>query len=137
MTMNTDPSFFPNLLFVYGTLRRNCSSGAHQQYLAGAEFIANARVHGKLYRVSYYPALAITDSGWVQGEVYRLRDQQQLARLDAYEECSYPALPEQEYQRCLIQAETTSGECFNAWVYAYQRPLDNLPLIASGDFLNP
>lgn len=125
-----------NLLFVYGTLRRDCPSGAHQQYLSGAEFIARAQVRGKLYRVSYYPALALTGSEWVQGEIYRLRDEQQLAQLDAYEECTYPALPDQEYQRCLIEAESIKGELFNAWVYAYQRPLDNLPLIASGDFLN-
>lgn len=126
-----------NLLFVYGTLRRDCPSGAHQQYLSGAEFIASAQVRGKLYRVSYYPALALSGSEWVQGEIYRLRDGQQLAQLDAYEECSYPALPDQEYQRCLINAESIKGELFNAWVYAYQRPLDNLPLIVSGDFLNP
>ncbi len=137
MTMNTDPSFFPNLLFVYGTLRRDCSSGAHQKYLSDAEFVTNAQVRGSLYRVSYYPALAINDSGWVQGEIYRLRDSQQLAQLDAYEECTYPALPAQEYQRCLIQAQSSKGDCFNVWVYAYQRSLNNLPLIASGDFLNP
>jgi gamma-glutamylcyclotransferase (GGCT)/AIG2-like uncharacterized protein YtfP len=135
--MNTDLSLATNLLFVYGTLRRNCPSGAHQKYLAGAEFVANAQVRGSLYRVSYYPALAVDGKGWVQGEIYRLKDKHQLALLDTYEECTYPALPEQEYQRCLIQAESFTGECFTVWVYAYQHPLDNLPLIASGDFLNP
>jgi gamma-glutamylcyclotransferase (GGCT)/AIG2-like uncharacterized protein YtfP len=96
-------------------------------------------VRGKLYRVSYYPALVIGDthSYTVKGEIYRLSNSQQLTTLDAYEECSYPALPGQEYQRCLIQAEVSNGELFNTWVYAYQRRLDNLPLIESGDFLNP
>lgn len=135
--MNSHLLFAPDLLFVYGTLRRACPGGAHQKYLAGAEFIANARVRGTLYRVSYYPALAINDSGWVQGEIYRLCDKQQLALLDAYEECTWPALPGQEYQRCLIQAEVASGERLDTWVYAWQHPLDNLPLISSGDFLNP
>ncbi len=131
MAMKTD------LLFVYGTLRRECPSGAHQQYLSGAEFIAHARVRGQLYRVSHYPALALNADGWVQGEIYRLCDAQQLAQLDAYEECTFPALPEQEYQRCLIQAEPDKGESCCVWVYAYQQSLQNLPLIASGDFLNP
>lgn len=126
-----------DLLFVYGTLRRDCPNGAHPQYLAGAEFITSAQVRGKLYRVSYYPALVLDDGGWVQGEIYRLQNEQQLARLDAYEECTYPALPEQEYQRCVIHAQTANGETFKVWVYAWQRPLENLPLIASGDFLNP
>ncbi len=126
-----------DLLFVYGTLRRACPTGAHHIYLSGAEFIAPAQIRGRLYRVSYYPALELNAEGWVQGEIYRLRDEQQLAQLDAYEECTYPALPEQEYQRCLIQAEAANGQNYKAWVYAYQRPLHDLPPIASGDFLTP
>lgn len=126
------------LLFVYGTLRRACPTGAHQRYLAGAEFIANARVQGRLYRVSYYPALVLDHhAGWVQGEIYRLRDTEQLAALDTYEECTYPALPEQEYQRCSARVQLEDGSTVEVWLYAYQRPLADLPVIASGDFLNP
>jgi gamma-glutamylcyclotransferase (GGCT)/AIG2-like uncharacterized protein YtfP len=126
-------------LFVYGTLRRDCPTGAHQKYLADAEFVSTANVRGKLYQVSYYPALVIGDTHacTVKGEIYRLSNSQQLTALDAYEECSYPALHDQEYQRCLIQAEASNGELFNTWVYVYQGRLDNLPLIESGDFLNP
>ncbi len=128
-----------DLLFVYGTLRRDCPTGAHQKYLADAEFVCTANVRGKLYQVSYYPALVIDDTRpyTVKGEIYRLSGSWQLTALDAYEECSYPALPGQEYRRCLIQAEVGNGGLVNAWVYAYQRCLDNLPLIESGDFLNP
>lgn len=129
------------LLFVYGTLRRACASGAHQQYLAGAEFIAHAQVRGKLYQVSYYPALVLecdaATSTWVTGEIYRLTGAAQLRALDAYEECAYPAHPEQEYQRITCTATTDTGALLRAWVYAYQRPITQLPLIASGDFLNP
>lgn len=130
----------PDLLFVYGTLRRNCPGGAHQQYLAGARFIANARVRGRLYQVSYYPALVLgsdQENSWVTGEVYRLAGVAQLQMLDVYEECDYPALPEQEYQRRLCDLVTDAGETIQAWIYAWQRPVSGLPLIASGDFLNP
>lgn len=125
-------------IFVYGTLRRACATGAHQTYLAGAESIDNAKVRGNLYRVSYYPALVLDDSAdWVVGEVYRLTSDEQLRRLDVYEECTYPSLPEQEYQRKKINLITEAGIALSAWVYSYQRASEGLELIVSGDFLNP
>ena len=126
------------LIFVYGTLRRACSTGAHQLYLGDAEFVCRATVKGQLFRVSYYPALVLdTSAGQVVGEVYQLTSAAQLERLDNYEECSYPALPEQEYQRLQVPVQTEAGEYLSAWVYAYQRTSESLALIASGDFLNP
>lgn len=123
-------------LFVYGTLRAGANGDAHQRYLNGARFIARARIQGLLYQVSYYPALVLDNTaGWVQGEVYRLASPAQLAALDAYEECTYPALPGQEYQRCEVAVMTEHGAELSAWVYAWQHPIAGLRLIASGDFL--
>ena len=125
-------------IFVYGTLRRACSTGAHHIYLAGAEFIDDAKVRGNLYRVSYYPALVLDDSaGHVIGEVYRLISSDQLLRLDAYEECTYPSQPDQEYQRKKVAVITASGKSLKAWIYSYQHPIAGLEIIANGDFLNP
>lgn len=125
-------------IFVYGTLRRACSTGAHQIYLAGAEFIDDAKVRGNLYRVSYYPALVLDGSaGHVIGEVYRLISSDQLLRLDAYEECTYPSQPDQEYQRKKVAVMTASGKSLTAWIYSYQHPIAGLEIIANGDFLNP
>lgn len=125
-------------IFVYGTLRRACTTGAHQTYLAGAEFIDNAKVRGNLYRVSYYPALVLDNSaGQVIGEVYRLNSPGQLLRLDTYEECTYPSQPNQEYQRKKVDVVTVTGTVMSAWVYSYQYPIKDLEKIASGDFLNP
>jgi gamma-glutamylcyclotransferase (GGCT)/AIG2-like uncharacterized protein YtfP len=127
-----------DFLFVYGTLRRDCVTGAHDRYLAGAQFIAKACVRGWLYRVSYYPALVLDEEAdWVQGEIYCLRDAQQLHELDVYEGCTFPSKPEQEYQRQLIDVSITGQSDIRCWIYTYQHPLDNLPVIASGDFLNP
>lgn len=125
-------------IFVYGTLRRACTTGAHQTYLAGAEFIDNAKVRGNLYRVSYYPALVLDNSaGQVIGEVYRLDSPGQLLRLDTYEECTYPSQPNQEYQRKKVDVVTSAGTMMSAWVYSYQYSIKGLEKIASGDFLNP
>jgi gamma-glutamylcyclotransferase (GGCT)/AIG2-like uncharacterized protein YtfP len=125
-------------VFVYGTLRRACMTGAHATYLAGARFIDNAKINGSLYRVSYYPALVVDEStAWVIGEVYQLVATEQLIALDAYEECTYPALPGQEYQRKKMNVLTDAGSVLSAWVYTYQRASENLELITSGDFLFP
>lgn len=125
-------------IFVYGTLRRACTTGAHQTYLASAKFVGNAKVRGNLYRVSYYPALVLDDSaGWVLGEVYQLASYEQLQRLDVYEECSYPSQPDQEYQRKKVDVITNSGAALSVWIYSYQHAISDLELIASGDFLNP
>lgn len=133
LIMNSD------LLFVYGTLRRACATGAHATYLRDAVFIGAGKVKGKLYRVSYYPALTVDaqDSTWVIGELYRLDDPQQLFRLDAYEECTHPPQPGQEYHRCCVQVSGDDGAVFTAWTYVYQLPTDHLSFITSGDFLNP
>ena len=125
-------------IFVYGTLRRDCTTGAHQTYLANAEFICNAKVRGRLYRVSYYPALVLDDSAdWVLGEVYLLPSANLLQLLDIYEECTYPSQPEQEYQRKKVDVVTQAGKLISAWIYSYQHPIAGLEEIASGDFLNP
>jgi gamma-glutamylcyclotransferase (GGCT)/AIG2-like uncharacterized protein YtfP len=126
------------LIFVYGTLRSGCTTGAHQTYLTDATFITPAKIKGKLFKVSYYPALIIDETAdWVIGEVYQLASAAQLAALDAYEECTYPAQPQQEYQRRKVEVLTDAGDYLSAWVYAYQHASAHLEFIASGDFLNP
>jgi gamma-glutamylcyclotransferase (GGCT)/AIG2-like uncharacterized protein YtfP len=126
------------LLFVYGTLRRDCPTGAHERYLSGARWLGKARVKGRLYQVTYYPALVIDGidtNDWVTGEIYELTNEDQLLALDAYEECSYPAKPEDEYRREQLEVIGESGDRLYAWSYVYQRQPDSLSLISSGDFL--
>ncbi len=130
----------PPLLFVYGTLRRDWrragNTGAHQRYLANAEFIGDAWVAGRLYQVSYYPALVPDPSaGPVRGEIYRLPSQAPLIALDEYEECPQPWHSAQEYRRLQLPVHLDSGKQLQAWSYAYQWPVAEHMLIASGDFL--
>ena len=129
----TEPAIF---LFVYGTLRRTCATGAHNTYLSGATFINDAKIQARLFRVSYYPAIALsTQDEWVVGEVYRLTNEAQLQTLDDYEECAVPARSGQEYRRELTQVTLSNGETLLAWVYVFNRPTDHLFHIQSGDFL--
>lgn len=127
------------LLFTYGTLRRDCTSGAHQQYLQHAHFIGTATLQAQLFRVSFYPAVVLSDQNHqVYGEVYALQNIQQLERIDAYEECAFPPMIEQEYRRELVRVTMDSDDSdLLVWAYIYNRTTENLERIPSGNFLTP
>ena len=129
----------PNLhyVFVYGTLRSACQTGAHKQYLRGADFISPAKIRGQLYMVDYYPGLVLSETEhWAIGEIYLLEDETQLHDLDVYEGCAKKSPQPHEYERRMTQVVLTSGEEMAAWVYVYQQETQHLPIINSGDFLN-
>ena len=124
-------------VFVYGTLRSACETGAHKQYLNRADFISPAKIRGQLFMVDYYPGLVLSETEhWAIGEIYLLEDEAQLHDLDVYEGCAKKSPQPHEYERRLTQVLLTSGEPMNAWVYVYKQNADHLPLINSGDFLN-
>jgi gamma-glutamylcyclotransferase (GGCT)/AIG2-like uncharacterized protein YtfP len=124
-------------IFVYGTLLRGCTLGAHQRYLGQAHFIGKARLRAQLFRVGYYPALCLSEEDhWVIGEVYELTCNADLIALDNYEECSPRPQPQDEYRRAWVTAELETGAPLPLWTYVYQRSTAGLELIATGDFLS-
>lgn len=134
---NSDSEPDMHYLFVYGTLRSACETGAHKQYLRGADFISPAKIRGKLFMVDYYPGLVLSETEhWALGEIYLLEDEAQLHDLDVYEGCAKKSPQPHEYERRMTQVILNSGESIDAWVYVYQQNTQDLPLINSGDFLN-
>lgn len=124
-------------VFVYGTLRRGCSSGAHRRYLGDADFIGNGKVKGQLYQVDIYPGLVLdSDDHWVLGDVYQLPNKTTLAALDDYEGVGSAFEEPHEYRRQLVEVVLETGERLKAWTYIYNWPLNNLAPIAGGDFLS-
>lgn len=124
-------------IFVYGTLRRGCSSGAHRRYLGEAELIGPGKVRGLLYQVNIYPGLVLNaEDQWIQGEVYELPNRATLTALDDYEGVGGQFEEPMEYRREVVEVVLEEGEAIKAWTYVYNWPLKNLAPIASGDFLN-
>ena len=125
-------------LFVYGTLRRRAGSAMHPLLARYAAFVGEASYQGVMYKVGRYPGVVASENSGDQvwGEVYRLRQAALvLPRLDRYEQCR-PGLPERaEYVREQQAVRLSSGKWLTAWVYLYNRPVERLPRIASGDFL--
>lgn len=123
-------------LFVYGTLLSALNHPVHNAMIKYCQFYADAYLPGYLYAVDGYPgAIYIAcATARIAGELYRIQRHSALfALLDQYEECSGRHLPPHEYIRrpCPIYA---GEETISAWAYLYNRPVDRLPVITSGDF---
>ncbi len=129
----------PELLFVYGTLRRGAGSRMHGLIARSGTLVGMATFQGVLYRIGAYPgAVASADPRHVVvGEVYRLRAPDFVfRRLDRYEGCGSGSGQDPEYarKRCLLTL--ASGQAVRAWIYLYIRATVGLPPIPSGDFLH-
>ncbi len=122
-------------VFVYGTLRRGGSRDARVHY-AGAEFVAAARVGGRMFDFGAYPGLRLEAGvGWVRGELFDVTPSA-LAGLDEWEGFD-PAHPDAgEYCRVRVQAERDDGGIERCWIYEIAAELcASRPVITSGDWL--
>ena len=108
-------------IFVYGSLR---TKQGNSHWMTNAQLLGNYNIENyQLYSLGHYPG-AVPGEGTVQGEVYRI-DNATLAELDALRTRGG------EYARQLVQTPYGS-----AWMYVYQRPVDGLKLIESGNWLD-
>ena len=102
-------------------------------YLAGATFVGEGWVAGRLVSVGRYPGLLDGD-GEVSGEIYRLEDVASLEALDDLEEFD-PADPERsEYLRIVRDVHGENGATVSAWVYLYNRDASTAPDVTSGNW---
>ncbi len=145
-------SAVPELLFVYGTLKRDWLEqpwlwpvATHTQLqpiarsLLALPWLGEAQTTGMLYRVSHYPAFVPAGGGIVYGELYQLPDSGECASallhlLDEYEECSAQDPQPHEYRREQILVTDAAGNAQQAWTYCYNRSAADLMAIADGVF---
>jgi len=109
-----------------------------QELEAGTELVGpGTRPGARLYAVDWHPAAVPSPdrADVVHGEVYLLHDPDTvLEALDRYEGCG-PDDPEPRFfRREAWTVELTGGEVVQAWVYLWNRPVDGLPRISSGDW---
>jgi len=133
-------------LFVYGTLMRGFDHPMARLLSANADFLGAAHCRGRLYLIKHYPGLVLSEDGGdiVHGELYRLRARDELLReFDMYEACGEGFVQPTEYLRKMLSvaladrtaAEASTDSWTEAWTYVYNWPIDGLPRIASGRFL--
>ncbi|MEM6642238.1 MAG: gamma-glutamylcyclotransferase family protein [Bacteroidota bacterium] len=126
-----------DFLFTYGLLRKKANHEMGRFLSDSAVFLAEATYQGHLYLIDYYPGVIPTEdiSKKVIGEVFSIRDKKLLEELDRFEGIG-PAFPSpNEYRRELQEVQIKGGKTMEAWVYLYNRPVAQYPIIDSGDFL--
>lgn len=136
--MMPPPPSGPDLLFVYGTLRRGASHAMADWLAARADWLGPARCAGaRLCRVSWYPALLSgTPADTVAGDLYRLREPEACwPGLDAFE--GVTGREDDEYERLRLPVQTGDGAVFSAWVYRYRADATGLAPVPGGDWLAP
>ncbi|MEZ4587502.1 MAG: gamma-glutamylcyclotransferase family protein [Gemmatimonadales bacterium] len=129
----------PELLFVYGTLRRAGGHPAHAMVGGQASYLCTTRAPGALYDLGPYPGMAPAPAGETTvGEVYRLPAvgaADLLARLDEYEGVRSTEVDRCVYERRAIELPV-EGRPRRAWTYVLRAVPPGARPIASGDWLD-
>ena len=123
----------PEIVFVYGTLRRG---GSNHFRMAAAEFISAGTVSGRLYRVHWYPGMVLDDEAGdeIHGDVYAV-DAETLATLDVFEGLSAGEIQGSEYRRVRSTIMLQDSRTITAWVWEWIGMTDESQRLADGDWL--
>jgi pyruvate carboxylase len=125
-------------LFVYGTLRKGYGNELHKLIARNSELIGIANYQGKMYNIGEYPGIVPSNdtADQVKGELYKLTNPLRLVKiLDEYEEFYPENEADSIFLRKSIQVEV-DGKTIDANAYLYNRSVDGLSVITTGDFLN-
>lgn len=122
----------PEIVFVYGTLRRG---GSNHFRMAGAEFISGGTVAGHLYRIDWYPGLVLDEAGdEIHGEVFSV-DSDLLAALDVFEGLSAGEIQGSEYRRIPATVMQRNSQPITAWVWEWIGMTCESQRLPDGDWL--
>jgi len=122
----------PQLVFVYGTLRRG---GSNHFRMEGADFISPGTVTGMLYRIGWYPGLVLDEAGdEIHGEVFSVGPEL-LAALDVFEGISAGEVDGSEYRRVHVTVMQRNSQPINAWVWEWLGQTDESQRLKDGDWL--
>jgi gamma-glutamylcyclotransferase (GGCT)/AIG2-like uncharacterized protein YtfP len=124
-----DPAALP--FFFYGTLMRGESNHAALSLPDWTRYLGPASVRGLLYNLGDWPCAVPSPEGVIRGELHRLVDPSRISDLDAFEDYDPLDPAGSEYLRIAVPLVDRGGL---AWIYAYNRPVSGLPLIASGNW---
>lgn len=106
-------------LFVYGTLRSDSGHPMHDVLAAAADMIGCGEVVGTLVDLGAYPGLVL-GTGSTRGEVWQLRDDTLLGRLDAYEGIGPDAEVVESFERVRVPVRLDDGRTLETWTYAWR-----------------
>ncbi|OBQ55288.1 hypothetical protein VQ01_07335 [Tamlana sp. s12] len=128
----------PDYLFVYGTLLKGVKNDMSRFLVAHSQFVGTGSFQGKLYQVSWFPGAVVSSNTQekVYGSVFKIDDFENVFKvLDAYEGITPVPSESDLFKRESVQARLDDGTPIETWVYLYNRSVNHLKWISSGDFL--
>ena len=126
-------------LFVYGSLRSGFRNQAYAYLSKYFTLVGQGYVKGKLYDTGEYPvASTTTDEKYLVGELYAINNINEfnwaIEQLDDYEGLNVEPGETPMYIREKVIV-TCEHQKIEAWVYWYNKDVNNLLEIASGDLM--
>jgi gamma-glutamylcyclotransferase (GGCT)/AIG2-like uncharacterized protein YtfP len=128
-----------NQIFVYGSLRSGFHAPAFEYISRYFTLRTPAKVKGLLYDMGEYPAAIPTnDNFYIVGELYAIKHPEEFSwameQLDAYEGINSEPEDGMSFRRDLVTVYTPT-DTTTAWVYWFNEPIVEKPIISSGDVL--
>lgn len=127
-----------NLLFIYGTLLPVFDNAWSEWLKNNSEPVTEGYMPGLLYLVSGHPgALHFPEiSSKVTGLIVRMENVTHvLQKLDEYEDADERYGEFAEFKREIVEIYGFDGIIRKCWVYLYNRNVDNMKQLTSGDFI--
>lgn len=126
----------PERTFFYGTLMTGFERRRALALDGLLRFRGRGTIRARLFDLGPFPAAVPAPDSRVRGELFEFDDAGHvLAALDEVEGCE-PADPDASlYVRRVVPVLLDDGSNLDAWVYFYNAPLGQAPVIPSGDYL--
>ncbi len=125
-------------LFVYGSLISAVAHPKGERLRNEAALVGAASLQGRLYKVTWFPAMVLSDApgDQVHGEVYRMANPDaSLAWLDEYEGIvrgPQSVTAQNAYSRDEVAVTMADGRRLLTWTYVYRRDVGGLAQVLSG-----
>jgi gamma-glutamylcyclotransferase (GGCT)/AIG2-like uncharacterized protein YtfP len=126
-------------LFVYGSLRSGFRNPAYEYLTQYFHLLGEAVVKGRFFDNGTTPvAVPTSDDHFINGELYEINTAEEFSwavnQLDDYEGLNVEAGETPLYRREPVEA-FLEGNTIPAWIYWYNRPVDGMPAMETGDVL--
>ena len=130
-----------NQLFIYSSLRKGFNKPSFNYISHFFEYIAPAKVKGILCKTGNDPVAIPNETHFIKGELYRLKNENDFSwvfgQLDEYEGLDVEPGEKPLFRRELTAAYPDNLTETNAWIYWYNAEINDMPVISSGDILQP
>lgn len=123
-------------LFVYGTLLYHAENIMSEYLSQKSSFHGKGFIYGQIYKVDYYPGATYdpSSSHQVFGDIVQLKNPQQVFEvLDHYEGYNANSPETSLFIREIIPVQI-QDKVIHAWVYLFNRPTEEYPVIESGNY---